>query len=241
MRLVDVSLETPALNLALDELLLDRVEMGTWENTLRFWESAVPFVVLGTAQILHDEVFEDRCNTDAMPILRRCSAGGCVLQGPGCLNFSLALTVHRFPEIASLHESYRFILGQVIEALRPFGIVLNREGVSDLTLEGRKVSGNAQRRRRRAILHHGTMLHAPDIDGMRRYLKEPSQRPAYRGLRNHERFVTGLPLSPSAVRAALQGVFAPDAVAKPLDASDLAACRTLASSKYERDEWTRRR
>ena len=46
-------------------------------------------------------------------------------------------------------------------------------GGTDLALNGRKVSGNAQRRGRRALIHHGTLLYAFDASLAARYLRDP--------------------------------------------------------------------
>ncbi|MBI5094131.1 MAG: hypothetical protein HZB26_17025 [Candidatus Hydrogenedentes bacterium] len=148
IRLLDISFDSPAANLALDEVILDSAETGRVGETLRFWESPVPFVVLGVSQILRDEVHEDACIDDAVPILRRCSAGGCVLQGPGCLNFSLALTHEGHPEVRALRPSYCYILNAICGALGTLGVTASHNGISDIVVEGRKVSGNAQKRRK---------------------------------------------------------------------------------------------
>lgn len=241
MRALDCTLSSPALNLALDEALLNSVERGLAPETLRFWESPVFFVVIGTAQALHDEVYEDRCRGDGVAILRRCSAGGCVLQGPGCLNFALALRTEGRPEIAALHPSYNFILGAIIRAFARRGLHLETAGVSDLALEGRKISGNAQRRRRRAILHHGTLLYRADTARMDRYLKEPLKRPVYRGERTHAQFVAALPLPPAALQAVVCEAFGVGRDYGELLPSESDECRELARCKYQSDAWTYRR
>lgn len=241
MRLIDASFDEPALNLALDEVLLDSAESDTMPGTLRFWESPVAFVVLGTGQVLGDEVHETRCASDGVPVLRRCSAGGCVLQGPGCLNYVLALNVARFPEVASLHESYRFILGRLVNAFAVRGIAFTMEGISDLAVGGRKVSGSAQRRRRKAILHHGTLLYRPNLDGMHRYLREPEMRPAYRGTRTHAEFITSIPMSPAALREVVRTAFPGDNGPQDPSPDELDRCRGLVHSKYGLASWNYRR
>lgn len=241
MRLLDVSFEEPAENLALDELILDSVEQGRTRSTLRFWECPIRFVVLGTAQELKREVIEEQCLADGVPIMRRCTAGGCVLQGPGSLNFALALSFQEFPEVRSLHPSYAYLLNAIAASLRACGVPVFRVGTCDLALDGLlKVSGNAQRRRRNAILHHGTLVYRPDYDGMARYLREPELRPDYRGDRDHRAFVGALPLAPDILRHAVCKAFgvtnSPEA---PL-AAELAATRQLASDKYSCPAWIRR-
>jgi lipoate-protein ligase A len=238
---LDYSSPDPAINLALDEVLLDRVEQGQLPASLRFWESPVPFVVLGTGQRLATEVREEQCLADSVPIMRRCTAGGCVLQGPGSLNYALFLPLAEFPDLASLHGSYRFILDRICLALETLGIEAARAGISDIAIAGRKVSGNAQRRRRNAILQHGTLLYAPDMEAIDRYLHEPEERPDYRGARVHRDFVTSLPAAPDAMRCAIAGAFGCSGPASVPDAECLAAANRLAREKYNLREWIHRR
>ncbi len=241
MRLIGFSFQRPAENLALEEVLLEEVEQGRQPDTLRLWESPSPFVVLGTGQRLAQEVYESHCVADGVPIMRRCTAGGCVLQGPGSLNYALFLSYERHPEVATLHGSYRHLIGRVCEALAGLGIQATHEGISDIALNGRKVSGNAQRRRRRALLHHGTLLYRADVRTMTRYLQEPEDRPDYRATRSHADFLTVLDTSAAALREALVHQFAPDSPRSEPTPEELAAATALATSKYDRREWTHRR
>jgi len=229
------------MNLALDEVLLDSAEGGDSGRTLRFWESPAPFVVLGTGQALAEEVLEENCRADGVPILRRCTAGGCVLQGPGSLNFALALSFEACPEARTLHGSYQWVLGRLAEAFAARGLNVRLEGTCDLAIEGRKVSGNAQRRRRNAILHHGTLLYHADTAAMARYLAEPAKRPGYRGERDHGGFVTALPLNALELRACVRAAFGAKGRADQPTPSELALALALMESKYEDDAWTRRR
>lgn len=241
MRLIHYSHSDPATNLALEESILDAVEQGHQPDTLRFWECPTRFVVLGTGQVLAEEVHEEHCTADHVPILRRCSAGGCVLQGPGSFNYALFLTYDRFPEVTSLHASYRFILGKVCAALATLGIEARHEGISDIAIEGRKVSGNAQRRRRRALLHHGTLLYEADPDAISRYIREPADRPDYRGGRTHSEFVTTLPATPGALAEAIAAALGSNGPAGSPSPAELQAAETLAVEKYTTESWIRRR
>ena len=74
MRLLDISFNRPERNLAFDEVLLEGLKAGKITETLRFWESPVPFVVLGVAQVLRDHVYEQACGELGVPITRRCSS-----------------------------------------------------------------------------------------------------------------------------------------------------------------------
>jgi len=240
MRLIHYSHPDPATNLALEEVLLDEVEQGRQPDSLRFWESPVPFVVLGTAQVLAEEVNEAHCLADGVPIMRRCTAGGCVLQGPGSFNYALFLTYETFPEVASLHASYRFILGKICAALATLGVDASHQGISDIAIGGLKVSGNAQRRRRRALLHHGTLLYRADAAAISRYIREPADRPDYRGARTHGEFVTALPTGLEDLRSSIATAFEVSDN-DMLTGAELERAEALALEKYRHGKWIRRR
>ena len=80
-------------------------------------------------------------------------------------------------------------------------------GQTDLALNGRKVSGNAQRRGRRALIHHGTLLYGFDPTLATRFLKEPARQPAYRAARRHADFIGNLPLSAETIQTRLEAAW----------------------------------
>jgi lipoate-protein ligase A len=180
-------------NLAFDMALFDAVEGGAEEETLRLWESPAPVVVVGQSGVVANEVDEEACAKDGVAVLRRNSGGGAVLLGPGCISFSLLLSLERHPRLRDVNFSYLLILGWLARSLAVPGLEIR--GVSDLAIGGRKVSGNAQRRGRQALLHHGTLLYAFEPRWAERYLKEPSRQPDYRSGRCHADFLGNLPLS----------------------------------------------
>ncbi|MEK7794693.1 MAG: lipoate--protein ligase family protein, partial [Candidatus Hydrogenedentota bacterium] len=218
----------------------DRAERGGGE-CLRFWESPVTFVVLGVGQAWRDEVRADECHADGVPIHRRCSAGGCVLQGPGCLNYSLVLDQTARPEVASIRDSYGWILGALARAFQARGQAMACAGTSDLAVDGRKCSGNAQRRRKRFVLHHGTILYNADLALFAKYLREPTDRPEYRGQRAHDQFVANLPITAAAVRDAVLEAFNLRSAAATPDADEISFVEHLVSTKYALDSWNFRR
>ena len=243
IRLLDYSFAEPEANLALDEVLLDRVENGHSETALRFWESPTPFVVVGVSQKLAEEADEAACRRMGIPVLRRCSAGGCVLQAPGCLNYSLVIRYEPYPEARTIHGSYQLILGAIARVLEERqGIPARREGISDIAVEGLKISGNAQKRRKHAMLHHGTLLYDFDISLAEQCLRHPADRPSYRGDRAHRAFVTNLAVCREALIGAVLEAFS---LERPLDSAPLSSemeqVQRLAREKYGSDEWNRRR
>ena len=237
MQFLDVTLPTLAENVALDEAILLDAEAGGAE-TLRVWRWPSHAVVLGAGGRLGDDVHEDACQADGVPILRRSSGGGTVLLGPGCLAYSVILRFDRDPVLTDLHGSYRFILGRILRGLEPYVSPLALQGSSDLTWADRKFSGNAQQRKRTHLLHHGTLLHAFDMTSIPRYLKPPPRQPEYRRQRGHGDFLTNLPIAGEALERVIRAVWRADDVAESWPA---AMVKRLLEEKYLCEEWTRRR
>lgn len=201
MRLIDSCPPDPQRNIALDASLFQELEEGGRHETLRFWEARQPGVVIGSFGAVGREIDEGACLADGVPVIRRTSGGGAVVVGPGCFNYSLLLSLDARPALRHVSRSYHAILGVIVRALAVPGLQV--EGMSDLAVGGRKVAGSAQRRGRRALLHHGTVLYAFDVSIMERYLKEPARQPVYRAGRRHAAFVTNVAIDPAALAAAL--------------------------------------
>lgn len=191
MLLKDITLPTPQENILYDNVLLELAEQGEGKEALRFWESQELFIVLGRIANPATDLRVKKVLADRIPVLRRSSGGGTVLQGKGCLNYTLVLSKER-PEIQDLRRSYQFILGRVIAALKNLGIDAACRPLSDiaLTQNNKKISGNAQKRSKKFILHHGTLLHQFDLKKIEEYLTMPKDVPEYRQSRSHLDFVT---------------------------------------------------
>lgn len=235
MRLLDLTLPTPAENLALDEALLDEAEeAGGPCETLRLWEPAAPLVVVGRSSRLATEVDRAACARLGIPVLRRPSGGAAVVAGPGCLMYALVLSYAQRPAARAVDQAHRLVLNTIAAALRPLGIDARCRGTSDLVLGNQKFSGNSVRCRRTHLLYHGTLLYGFPLDLIATVLPMPPRTPAYRDGRDHEAFVTNLPLTADALRQALTTAWS----ASPLN-GDWPRDRTaaLVLSRYSRPEW----
>ncbi|MFZ3015172.1 MAG: lipoate--protein ligase family protein [Nitrospira sp.] len=203
LRLLDLTFPLPVENLALDEALLEELDERGGNPVLRFWESDRLFVVLGRSSRLTDDVDLAACHKDGLPILRRASGGGTVLQGPGCLSYALVLPLDWHPGLANIRTTNRLILERMATALRRWEPTTTFRGISDLAIENRKISGNAQRRTRKSLLFHGTILHDMGADLIARYLKHPSRQPEYRSDRPHQAFLGMINIAPQRIRQAI--------------------------------------
>jgi len=241
MVFVTLPCSSPQQQLAGDEALLDYCEANRGhEGFMRFWETEVPFVALGYSKCWRKEVFEEVCAAEEIPVLRRCSGGGTVLQARGCLNYALVLPIDSRAELESISSTNEFIMGEQASALRDaFGLDLRVQGCSDLTLGGRKFCGNSQRRKRRYLLFHGSFLLSADLQLIGRSLRLPEQQPDYRGHRTHGDFLVNLGLPSTKVEEALIEHWRPDR-REPDDADRAAIMQivdSLEAEKYGREEW----
>ena len=208
MKYLDQTLQTPQENLACDEALLDWCEEGFPDEILRFWEPRQHFAVLGYSNKTRSEVNLDSCKRLGVPVLRRCSGGGTVLQGPGCLNYALLLKIQDDSPLTNITKANAFIMNRNRNALNSLlsGKVLI-QGHTDLTLQGTKFSGNSQRRRRLFLLFHGSFLLDLDLALVEQTLLMPSKQPPYRRDRAHQDFLTNLHLPATAVKNAMKQIW----------------------------------
>jgi len=192
MQYLELTFADPERNLACDEALLDFFEENHAGQLLRLWEPHNYFVVLGYSTRLSSEVNLSFCEEKGISVFRRFSGGGAVLQGPGCLNYSLVFD-HQAAFARSIEDSYSFVLRRHRRCLEHLGVgKVEIQGVSDLAFGGRKFSGNAQHRKRRYTLVHGTLLLDFDISLIEKCLLMPSKQPAYRRNRSHDMFLRNL-------------------------------------------------
>ena len=237
MRQLDLTLTTPAENLALDEALLDEAEASpVVVETLRFWESTAPLVVVGRSSQLAHEVHEDDCLELGIPVLRRTSGGAAIVAGPGCLMYALVLSYEARPELRSLDKAHEFVLSTIASAIKQHVPSITRQGTSDLAIGRLKCSGNSVRCKRRTFLYHGTLLYDFDLSLIARCLQMPPRVPAYRQGRSHEEFVANLPLDAVTLRKTVSRAWNanPSNVDWPRD-----RVVELVASRYGRADWNR--
>jgi len=180
------------------ELSADLNMLATAEHSalaaFRTWTIAHHAVVVGISVSIEEEIDELACKSLDIPILRRRSGGRSVVIGPGTLQYTFALPLALSPELASIGTTKAFcnrILTAALSVARPDTMLLE-DSSGDLTLGGRKVAGLALKRRRRALLLHGTILAEADITLIDTVLKPPHSEPAYRHGRAHRDFLANL-------------------------------------------------
>jgi lipoate-protein ligase A len=237
MLLLDLTLNSPAENLALDEALLLDAEDATPHEVLRLWEPRQTFVVLGSSSRYHDEADSSLCRVEGVPILRRPSGGAAIVTGPGCLMYALVLSYERHPQLQAVDLAHRYVLRRLASSIGRRVAGVHEAGASDLALGDHKFSGNSMRCKRRCLLYHGTLLYDFPLGQIGRYLGPPARQPDYRRQRPHGEFVVNLPLDRTTLVSAVREAF--DATEPLLDWPRERTAH-LVAERYARQEWNER-
>ncbi len=175
-------------NLAIDEAMT-RAAAGDGRWTLRLWWGTDPTVVVGSSEKPEVVADLDACERLGVEVVKRSTGGGTVLQTPDVLNYSITGPAPvNFDVRAIFGEGARFL----IDALGRLGVEAQARGISDVAVEGRKVSGNAMAKRWGGLLLHGTLLWDIDLDLLEACLRHPPREPDYRQGRGHRAFLVTL-------------------------------------------------
>jgi len=236
MKLIDQTLTAGIENVALDEAILLAAERsGDEDGVLRIWEPLEWLVVVGRGSSISAEIDFERCTRDGLPVIRRSSGGAAIVAGPGCLFYAVVLSLKRYPFLRFINQAHTFVLSRVAEGLGHVVPGIRREGISDLALRGRKVSGNSLRCRKDHLLYHGTLLYDMPLDPLSRYLRFPPRQPDYRESRCHEDFVTNLNVPRGIVQQALLTAWNDPFPCSEWPRADM---EKLAEEKYSSTTWT---
>lgn len=153
----------PHRNLALESALMDAIKPG--DMCLYLWQNRHT-VVIGRNQNAWKECRCELLQAEGGTLARRSSGGGAVYHDLGNLNFTFAAS----PERYDLNRQ----LGIILDALASAGIRAEFTGRNDITVEGRKFSGNAFKHTKTCSMQHGTLMVSADMSRMSRYLR-PSE------------------------------------------------------------------
>ena len=135
------------------------VEKRLPDTVFLFWRTT-PTLMVGKYQNVMEEINKPYADAHGIHLVRRMSGGGTIYTDLGGWQFSFIQ--HR--------EAGEIEFGQyiapVIGALEEMGVTASFNGRNDLTIDGRKFSGNAQYRLGDCIVHHGSLLFDTDIRQM---------------------------------------------------------------------------
>ncbi len=172
----------PYYNLALEEYLLRHKQ----EEYFLLWRDR-PVVVVGRNQNTLEEINRDVVKSKGIAVVRRLSGGGAVYHDPGNLNFTFIIN-----EQSKMSFDFARFTEPVIKTLRKMGVEAENTGRNDISIAGKKFSGNAQCRWKNRLLHHGTLMFDCRIEELAEVLNVKQEKISSKGVKSVRSRVTNI-------------------------------------------------
>ncbi|MDM5206885.1 lipoate--protein ligase [Cytobacillus kochii] len=166
----------PRINLAIEEYALKNLDIN--ESYLLFYINK-PSIIIGKNQNTIEEINTEYVEKNGLHVVRRLSGGGAVYHDLGNLNFSFITK----DDGESFHNFLKFT-EPVITALNKLGVNAELSGRNDLTVEGRKISGNAQFSTKGRMFSHGTLMLDSEIENVVSALKVKKDKIESKGIKS---------------------------------------------------------
>ena len=234
---LDLTTTDPAVNLAteqyvFDSLPRDRAWFMLWQN-----DNAI---IIGKHQNTFAEINEPYVREHGIRVVRRLSGGGAVYHDLGNLNFTFITDAGQTEKL-----DFRTFCLPIVQTLSTMGVPAEINGRNDITIDGKKFSGNSQYLKDGRVMHHGTILFDSDLSVVSHALQVDESKLQAKGIRSVRSRVTNVrPYLPKDVslpefRRALLGNILAQTPGEPwtLTEADLAAIEALRCQRYGTYAW----
>ncbi len=168
-------------NMAMDASLLADCEQGRISPTVRFYGWSEPAITIGYSQKVEKELDMNRCRELDIAIVRRPTGGRALLHHRE-LTYAVVAPVSQVPFNRGLKATFGAISEALLVGLKGLGISgdinanKQRPGPArspacfaslnhcEITVDGKKLVGSAQKRTSKAFLQHGSLVIEADHD-----------------------------------------------------------------------------
>ena len=227
----------PYYNLALEEYVFEDLDKG--EEFLILWQNANSIIV-GKYQNTAEEVNQSFVDEHHIRVARRLSGGGAVYHDTGNLNYTLIVDQKNNPDF-----NFSLFVIPVIEALRELGVKAEFNGRNDLTIGGRKFSGQSQYAKGGRIMHHGCMMLDSNLENVQDALRVKAAKFESKSIKSVRSRVTTInehapsPISMETIKETLKRhvLSTNNGGTYKLTPEDTAQIERLARDKYSTWDW----
>jgi lipoate-protein ligase A len=265
-RLLITPAEHGAWNMAVDEAILQHVGRGEAPPTLRLFAWEPPCLSLGHAQPYAD-VDLQRLDQRGWEIVRRPTGGRAILHTDE-LTYSVIASPDEPAVAGTLLESYNRLAAGLLHAVRSLGLTADMKtgtrsaaenanpvcfevpSAYEITVNGKKLIGSAQARRKEGVLQHGSLPLAGDLTRIADALvfaEESARRQAAARLRSRATTVEAVlghavtwDAAAQAVRTGFEMELGLRFTPMPLNGSEQRSAQVLVRDKYAHPSWTER-
>lgn len=234
---LDLMTSDPSYNLAMEQYVFDclprdRMYFMLWQN-----DNAI---IVGKYQNTIAEINEEAVRERGIRVVRRLSGGGAVYHDMGNLNFTFITDVGENNAL-----DLKLFCEPVVRTLATLGVKAEVNGRNDITIDGKKFSGNSQYIRQGRVMHHGTIMFDSDLSVVSEALRVDPTKIQTKGIRSVRSRVTNvaehLPEKvtlPEFRRILLENILKENpGEAYPLTQDDLAAVEKLRAERYATWDW----
>jgi len=189
---------SPAMNMAVDEAILQLHSQGKVPPTVRFYTWNPATLSIGYFQKAIKEINMDAVRENGLGFVRRATGGRAVLHDKE-LTYSVIVSEEHPRMPSSVTEAYKIISMGLLHGFQNLGLKAEMVSLAseeekekysspgssacfdspswyELVVEGKKVAGSAQTRQKGVILQHGSILLDMDVELLFSLLNFPSER-----------------------------------------------------------------
>ncbi|MFW5927766.1 MAG: lipoate--protein ligase family protein [Thermoplasmatota archaeon] len=229
--------------MAIDEAILRSFDEGESPPTIRFYRFKPSAITLGYTQDVEETIHIKACEEHDISYVRRITGGGTVFHDyEGEITYSMITDKIE----GDIEESFFTLLEPIIETLKDYDLDAKFKPYNDILVEKRKISGSAQRRGKKGMLQHGTLMYATDLEVLSEILKVDEDKLQARGAESFTDLVTtiedeiGWKPDPGELikdmKSSYERVLGIEAVEDELNENELEKVQDF-KEKYRSDEW----
>lgn len=154
------------------------------------WIPDKMYLILGRSNNVESSLLINRLKKDSIKVFKRPSGGETVVLTPRTLVISAVIISDEFK---NTRKYFKIFNQKIIDVLKKHGIDdLSHKGISDITVNNRKVLGSAIYRTKGKLFYHSVLNISEPVSTIEKFIKHPSREPDYRNGRKHSEFVTSL-------------------------------------------------